>query len=123
MSFFWRAKTHAPIPMALPEHPRWRPMPPGHSFVHRIEFDPGAPAFAYDNQGLMEFPVLAGFNNRYQFESLQPPSNIYPRQLWQQGLGQSWEGQPPPPSAEAVFPPGQLNAIIVAAQSGGVGYF
>lgn len=122
MAGIWGTKKAAPLPMRLAAPPRWLPHPNALSFTRRIDFDPGAPAFAYDLYGPVEYPVLAGFNNKYQWSVFQPPVNIYPRELLAAGLGQSSGMQPPAPAAETIFPPDQLNALIQMAQNGGT-YF
>lgn len=111
------AQTRSIDAAQLPPTPRWNPHPPGFPPMrHRIEFDPGAPAFAYDLYGPVEYPIVAGFSPKYQFYVTQPPSDIYPLHLLEKGLGQSANMQPPFPATATLYTPDQLAILMAGAQ-------
>lgn len=99
----------------IPSHPRWEPIPNSLAYHHRIEFNPGAPAFAYALYGPLEYPVLQGFNNRFQFKVFQPPATIYGQELMHRGLGQSWTAQGPAPLASHLYTPDEMDQLMAVA--------
>lgn len=97
--------------------PRWNLLDK-HAYTHRIEFNPGADAFAYSNLGLPEFPVAAGFLNSYQFLVFSPQPIIQPEIRSHAGLGQSANMQQPAPGAP-LYSPAQIELLTKAAIENG----
>jgi hypothetical protein len=122
----WRKKnpriswTDQPNPVASPHlpAPRFAPLPLSYTYTHRREFTPGAPAFALATHGLPEYPVAAGYNNKFQFKVYQPPADIYVQHALGAGLGQSSNMQPPSPAAEYMYTQDAILALQQAAAAG-----
>lgn len=107
----------------LARAPVWSPHPNAMVYTHARPFNMGAAAFAYSLHGLPAYAPLPGYNNRFQFKSMQPPSDVYAQSLLRNGLGQSFTSQPPSPGADKMYTVSQLDALIQAATAGGTSYF
>jgi hypothetical protein len=78
---------------SLPPGPRFGAFV-GHSHLFRPQPFPGAPAFAYEGLGLVEFsPIGPSVSNRCQLRVLQPPTSFASLGLKTQGLGGLSQGQ------------------------------
>lgn len=123
---FWQ-KPKNPLPTAYasapPPHPRWMPVPNALSFTQRIDFDPGAPAWTYNQYGPLEYPVVAGYSPRDQFDVFQSPVQIDGQQILRQGLGQSWTMQPPSPAGSTLYTQTQLAQMTAVALSDNTPYY
>jgi hypothetical protein len=105
--------------MELREGGRYNPHPGYNEFVRRIPFDPGAPQWSYAMRGFLEYPLVAGFPQRFQFRTYQPPPITVEQGRMFSGLGQSAPGyQPPRPAAESMYTQDQIDALTNAVSEG-----